>query len=948
MNYVKRNIKLPRLTRKLSLTFALAGSFVAQSLTTIAGDSPEYFYIEHKPTKHRIESCSALHGSAVKARQSSQSNCAHWQTVPVSGDYFHLKNRETGKLIRPENDQNGSEIEVQPNHWTGNWTQWHYQATDDGFGHIKNRATGKNIFFSLDTPKNVIQQQPSTWSGDYTRWSFLPAPIELPIISARSVALVDQQGDTESIVINETHRLANLLSEDKLEFGPVAAFELSRTISSEHQVFDSVHLKGKRWNRFNLSYSNEETGPRKHGHFIYVETGQSQYLEWEFSQNILTLKLYHQTIVDENGRTTGAGTPHIVEITSIAHSETSVYLKNFPTVNPGAEPVSSISRLTHLHNKLPAVDKSLFNGLTFFASGHTDIDEIEVVHFNENPTERGRATLSSFSFTPGSGSFPDALYRNTSRIGSSAGHFFKENTLVFQRGENNYRFYAITAFDPITQVYDRYGYQINLSNTSTLEQEIKSFQESITSFDLNPGLKNDRIFFSESQMLKVLADNTFIEGGTQGAMQDADGDGILDAEDGSPLDPNESGDFDKDGIADSRDLLPSIDNFKDMDNDGRANQNDNCINIAGPFQENSGCPHFSNVVQSPISELDPVLLSNGISECCGDPFLSEDSGLVVNIVGEGDGIKIPAANIPSGAIGSTILGLNVVRGPESPIGNGSISVLINDVDIGTIKPLNNSRDWQNVIPDAPATFFIELEEPIREEEDISFIADGLLTAGNIAGLNFYSVDTQPILDADNDGILDVNDQFPNIHDFNDDDSDGIPNANDSCISWFGSSEQFGCPTPQQYLELGLLNFIDYAPTLVSNGINECCGDPFYERGTGKVFGLIATGDGITVNAGDIPASAFEATAVGLDVIRGPQLLTDLGEINVLIDGLNVGSITPNINSLDWFSIRTGSFTTFYLTLDIPLTGNEEISFLVNDTGSGYIFTAVRFAAPIQD
>ena len=135
----------------------------------------DYSYIVHKPTGFKFYTCSSTHGDPVIAGSASEVNeCAQWLRVQ-NGSFFHLQNRASGKYIRPNSGDNGSVIAVQPNTWTGNWTQWSLEDRGDGYGHLVNRATGKYVYAPVDGEGQNLQQQPSSWRGDFTRWQFAPA-----------------------------------------------------------------------------------------------------------------------------------------------------------------------------------------------------------------------------------------------------------------------------------------------------------------------------------------------------------------------------------------------------------------------------------------------------------------------------------------------------------------------------------------------------------------------------------------------------------------------------------------------------------------------------------------------------------------------------------------------------------------------------------------------------
>ncbi len=145
----------------------------------------DYVYLVHKPTQQKIHSCSTANGTRVSAvPRGNVSFCAQWELVSI-GEYFHLKNRESAKHLKPDTIANRSPLVIQPNTWTGNWTQWSYEDRGDGFGHLINRGTQKHIFIAAAT--SVVLQQPATWRGDYTRWQLQPVLSSTPVATPSSL-----------------------------------------------------------------------------------------------------------------------------------------------------------------------------------------------------------------------------------------------------------------------------------------------------------------------------------------------------------------------------------------------------------------------------------------------------------------------------------------------------------------------------------------------------------------------------------------------------------------------------------------------------------------------------------------------------------------------------------------------------------------------------------------
>ncbi len=153
--------------RCISIALASAASFAVHNSV-----AQELFYIVHKPTKSKMMVCDGELGKPVTSRpNSNRGPCVQWEKVQ-NGDFFHLRSVHADKYIKPDTNENGSLISIQPNTWKGNWTQWSYQDRGDGTGHIINRGTGKLIFLSAKDRSNILLQ-PAAWQGDFTRWSFV-------------------------------------------------------------------------------------------------------------------------------------------------------------------------------------------------------------------------------------------------------------------------------------------------------------------------------------------------------------------------------------------------------------------------------------------------------------------------------------------------------------------------------------------------------------------------------------------------------------------------------------------------------------------------------------------------------------------------------------------------------------------------------------------------------
>ena len=147
---------------------------VAAALPLIgSAQAKEYSYIVHKPSGLKFFSCSEVDATTVSvAANTETSTCAHWEKIDTNDGFFILKNRKSGKHIRPETSSNDSPIVIRPSSWDGNWVRWRFEERGEGFGHFVHKVSGKYIFNTGRGAGTGLSLQPSTWRGDFTRWKF--------------------------------------------------------------------------------------------------------------------------------------------------------------------------------------------------------------------------------------------------------------------------------------------------------------------------------------------------------------------------------------------------------------------------------------------------------------------------------------------------------------------------------------------------------------------------------------------------------------------------------------------------------------------------------------------------------------------------------------------------------------------------------------------------------
>ena len=733
----------------------------------VGEESPgsQFFNIQHKPSGYRIESCQAIIDSPVSVTDlSANSDCAQWEMVDAKDGFFHLRNRATQRFIRPESGDNGANVVVQPDTWRGNWSQWRYKDSNDDHGHLFNRGSNKILFYSGDGNGGLLEQQPSTWRGDYTRWAMVPAQAADPV-SIQRVTLEDAEGDTKTVRVEFNNRLHDLLSEERIQLGALAAFELPRVSSAIVGEYDPVFNPEDHPERFRLEYKFSGIENYREGAYLLRNTDKlgEHYVQWRFENNELILFLYDRVggIIRDTNVPFGSGSAGIVHIRSIEGGNGNrVYVQYFDTrdlpIGESAPRQAYITEMDHLFTPFYTFDADAFEGLVFHM--FTDGAGITVSFPTEySPTSEttGIAKRVGYGFAGGEtisseGIYPDAEYRSGRGIpGAIDGQYeIQGSTITYfidlsATGAplNLYEVFTIVGKDSATNTLEYCYYRFNASTPEAVEQGKKDAQVFCSSWNLSSGRHAGLISFDESQALEIMFDGRFDEGGTQGAAMDADGDGVTDSLDGDPLDPFETLDSDGDHIGDNGDTLPFINNFGDIDGDGVINIDDVCLNDSG-LAANFGCPaDLSNVALTLEHTVDfnedniPTILDNGVDECCGPSiFTLAGTGLVANTTGAGDGFEF---TVPAKASGSRIISIHALRGVTDPI-EGLIDVSVNGQPLGQIVPVRNSDDWVDLAPDAQGDFYLVMPRAVFAGETLRFTTAELFSNANVSSVSFYS------------------------------------------------------------------------------------------------------------------------------------------------------------------------------------------------------------------
>ncbi len=405
--------------------------------------------------------------------------------------------------------------------------------------------------------------------------------------------------------------------------------------------------------------------------------------------------------------------------------------------------------------------------------------------------------------------------------------------------------------------------------------------------------------------------------------------------------------------------------------------------------DTEGTINPAEMVAAAVLELEEdgvaTLISNNVSECCGEPAVVDTR--VDGITGAGDGVSVV---VPEDGAGATYVGLSYFRAGDT---EGSMTVLIDDVAVGNLIPVVNSGDWATLAEGGMPTVYLEVGE-LAAGQVVTVLADGDFTAGNLDSLGFYDKEYFKYLVSGNTSSI----EGKTLYTFDEDKVEGESACDADCsVDW----PAYTVPTTEHVVpfssgsvstitrldgslqvtindeplyfyagDQGVGDFLgaeienwkiaDLIPNgrppqlvaeliladegaiyeIIGNGVSECCGpDPFLNE-EGNLGGLDGEGDGFSVM---VPDAADGLSVVGFTYIRGA---TSTGSMSVFVDGEDVATIFIHGNAdSNWTAHLEGAIPTAFVTLDMPLAAGQIVTFMVDSQFSAGVGISLGFYLP---
>ena len=133
------------------------------------------FYVRNKATGRYLRPAGDQADAHLQVADDDNSDWFVWEKVRSDQNFFALRNKRTGMYFQPSDENDGTLILQKSTNEQGHWTQWEPAVSDDGVTfHLKHRPTGKHIRPQDGAPVSPVELRPSSWTGDWTRWSLVP------------------------------------------------------------------------------------------------------------------------------------------------------------------------------------------------------------------------------------------------------------------------------------------------------------------------------------------------------------------------------------------------------------------------------------------------------------------------------------------------------------------------------------------------------------------------------------------------------------------------------------------------------------------------------------------------------------------------------------------------------------------------------------------------------
>lgn len=427
---------------------------------------------------------------------------------------------------------------------------------------------------SVSSPENTPTASPS------------PSPTPEPLPTGDPVTLTDMEGDTRVEYVIASQRLNTLLSNpnEHALFKSVLAFSFPLPETGEPGVYD-VNTTSERtifvYLRHNesLTVENElgsripisvNIGPKNYGKIEDSGLDLTGFIEWEFEAGVLVMQVHPNATLDQyiTNQRTPFENPLEWKIQPLESTSGEGVL--FDITLPEETSVQYIADIARPSNSpveiLPPPHEE--RGTFFYIRDNLPHwpDSISSEAYMAETESTGSLRDKDYFRLDGGDPRDYALtYRNRDyqpRAQDTAYEFIEG--LLLDGWDSSWANVKIaTEYIEEDQAYRYVSYyadsNIDRNDEMLKNQVIEDFKTLYREhyFRDSPYNHDSYLTYSEDLVLSILNDGVYVPNSGQGQNPDIDGDGVPNAEDGDPLDPEETLDSDGDGIGDNGDACPN-------------------------------------------------------------------------------------------------------------------------------------------------------------------------------------------------------------------------------------------------------------------------------------------------------------------------------------------------------------------------------------------------------
>ncbi len=199
-------------------------------------ETAEYYVIRNKKSGKYLRPENGNGKSKIIAANRRPNDWFKWEKVPTTNGFFYLKNKQTGLHFRPVSKREGAQMETLTSDARGTRTQWKtIPIAGDNFFFLKNRRTGKILHTTTNRSGGDVVQKSTSFTRDRGRFRLQPVNSGQTAAAPQVTTVQTAEVSTSAIAKAFPNPMLNeltIINVEKSEFYRITNIQTGRTVSS--------------------------------------------------------------------------------------------------------------------------------------------------------------------------------------------------------------------------------------------------------------------------------------------------------------------------------------------------------------------------------------------------------------------------------------------------------------------------------------------------------------------------------------------------------------------------------------------------------------------------------------------------------------------------------------------------------------------------------------------